>query len=200
MKILISLSISVIIHVIGLFYLKDDNLIKKKFLKNNEITIKLINNEMKNNPPTIKNSEPVAPKRINKKKISLQDLSYKNNIVPKLIKNNILHNKKENNFTDFNTIKFKYYSFFNRIQKRLYTNWFPNNYNLKTNLTTEVYVVLNNIGELISIKIKKSSNNIIFDDIAIEAFKKSAPYPNPPKDLIENNVISFEWFFIYRYN
>ena len=45
----------------------------------------------------------------------------------------------------------------------------------------------------------QSSGVDFLDDEAIDAFKKAAPFPNPPKDLVESDgQIHFNFAFIFE--
>ena len=99
---------------------------------------------------------------------------------------------------EFNTIRYKYYSFFSRIQNRLANNWRPEGIRSYKTLITEVVVTIDRKGYVTNIKLRKSSGNNYLDNSALEAFKKAMPFTNPPRDLIAKGNFSFEWKFIMR--
>lgn len=89
-----------------------------------------------------------------------------------------------------------------RMRERLAQRW-----NWKKSLTANMYnyqqisvqvaVVLNSEGQLEDIRVIKSSFFESFDDVAIEAFKKAEPFPNPPQSLIQDdNRVYLPWEFL----
>ena len=102
--------------------------------------------------------------------------------------------------TLLNTNEFQYYSYFSRMKERLYWEWVrnlrePTNFVsfqiLKTKqptlFSTSIYVYLSNTGEIQDIRVEKSSGVEDIDTIALHAFLSAAPFPNPPKQLIEED-------------
>ncbi len=62
---------------------------------------------------------------------------------------------------------------------------------------TKLVIVLNNKGDLVKIQVMDRSGLRDLDDAAIEAFKAAAPFPNPPKGMVEKDgKIRIKWDFI----
>jgi len=115
---------------------------------------------------------------------------------PQKIGNQIFDNDKE-----------LYASFFDRVYEQLDSVWRMSARSLivaffkKTGINihnkyTQVLVTLNANGDLLNITIQTESGNIELDRIALAAFKEAGRFPNPPKDLVKNGVIVFDWVFL----
>ncbi|MFP5519318.1 MAG: TonB family protein [Bdellovibrionia bacterium] len=113
--------------------------------------------------------------------------------------------------TLLNTREFKYYSYYNRIRKQLSQHWEGE---VRARLSklfkegrapaatnqdriTKVIVVLNQAGTLVKVQILSDSGVRDLDEAAIEAFRAAAPFPNPPKGLIESDgTVKIRWDFV----
>jgi TonB family protein len=104
-------------------------------------------------------------------------------------------------------VKFKYASFFERIRAALQGPWSSKvrelikEYYKKTGRPYQqqrvrVFIELDALGNLINCKVIGPSFSTQFDSIALNAFKEVSPFPNPPKDLIINGRVTFDWEFI----
>lgn len=114
-------------------------------------------------------------------------------------------------FTQLNTQEFKYFGFYNRIKLQLEQFW-GKSINEKAralyrsgrrmpasdNMITSVTVVLNELGQIVSIKIDGSSGVRELDHAAVESFKKAGPFPNPPKGLVVDGRAIIQWGFVVR--
>ena len=139
-----------------------------------------------------------------KKQLSFKDLALNEGIIPKVNKNK--EEKKVSDYTpntetgdvvEFNTIRYKYYSFFKRIKDKLSDNWRPQYPEFRNQtLTTSVHITIDKKGYITALRINNSSGNQFYDKLAMEALAKSMPFNNPPKDLIASGSFSFEWKFI----
>ena len=103
--------------------------------------------------------------------------------------------------TLLNTKEFTYYSYFSRMKEQLYWRWtqyfktelypFLIKLNTKKNtqklFSTSLYVHLSPQGEIQDIRIVQSSGAEDIDSAALHAFLSAAPFPNPPKELIEED-------------
>ncbi len=112
--------------------------------------------------------------------------------------------------TLLSTREFIYYSYYNRIKESLRQHWEPNvrekvkiiyrkgrNIASAKDRVTQVLVVLNNQGELIRVEVIGHSGVESLDAAAIEAFTNAAPFPNPPKGMIEKDgTIKIRWDFV----
>lgn len=110
--------------------------------------------------------------------------------------------------------EFVYYSYYMRIKQQIRQYWGPTvNEKVKmiyrqgrsiasnTDRMTEVIVILNSIGELEGVQIVGESGVKDLDDAAVEAFRAAAPFPNPPKGIVEKDGrIRIRWNFILEAN
>jgi TonB family protein len=114
--------------------------------------------------------------------------------------------------TALNTKEFVFYSYFQRIRQRLDRAWVPI---LREKLiayhragrhlagdmdhTTRVLVILNSHGEITRVQLIGESGTNDLDDAAIAAFNRAGPFPNPPKEMVDNNnEIKIPWDFILK--
>jgi TonB family protein len=111
--------------------------------------------------------------------------------------------------TQLNTREFLYYTYFNRIRKKLRQSWEPmvqekvrslanRGRDIASNSTavTRLVITLDAQGTLTRVQVQTTSGLQDLDEAAIEALKSSAPFPNPPKDLIVDGFILINWDFI----
>jgi TonB family protein len=111
--------------------------------------------------------------------------------------------------TALNSKKWKHAPFFNRVKRSVANEWHPevvyvrhdpsgNVYGVKDRVTV-LRVHLNPDGKLAAWTVLQSSGVDFLDDEAIDAFRKAAPFPNPPKDLVEvDGQIHFNFAFIFE--
>jgi TonB family protein len=104
-------------------------------------------------------------------------------------------------------VKFKYASFFERIRTALQGPWSSKvrelikDYYKRTGRPYQqqrvrVFIELDALGNLINCKVIGPSFSTQFDSIALSAFMEVSPFQNPPKDLIINGRVAFDWEFI----
>jgi TonB family protein len=112
--------------------------------------------------------------------------------------------------TLLNTREFKYYTYYNRIRKQLSQYWEPKvrekvttmfqqgrKIAAATDRTTKLLIVLNEKGTLVTVQVLSDSGIRDLDDAAIEAFRAAAPFPNPPKGIIETDgTVKIRWDFV----
>ncbi len=112
--------------------------------------------------------------------------------------------------TMLSTREFVYYSYYQRIKQQIRQYWGPTvqekvkiiyrkgrTIASATDRVTQVIVTLDKNGELESVEVIGESGVKDFDDAAIEAFKSAAPFPNPPKGIVEKDGrIRIRWDFI----
>lgn len=106
--------------------------------------------------------------------------------------------------------EFVYYSYYSRIKERLRMFWEPK---IKEKITrifmsgrhiasaeeriTRLVITLDNTGKLIRVQVMSESGLKDLDDAAVEAFQAAAPFPNPPKGIIDpDGTIKIRWDFI----
>ncbi len=106
--------------------------------------------------------------------------------------------------------EFVYYSYYNRIKERLRLFWEPK---IKEKVNrifasgrhiasdeekiTKLIITLDSTGKLVKVQVLGASGVQDLDDAAIEAFQSAAPFPNPPKGIVESDgTIKIRWDFI----
>lgn len=116
----------------------------------------------------------------------------------------------EDLITKLNTREYKYYGFYHRIKTQLNQWWQPKvrekvtrmvrqgrTIASDTNKTTKLVIVLNDIGNLVKVQVLGESGVRDLDDAAVEAFRQAAPFPNPPKGIIEaDGTVKIRWDFV----
>lgn len=110
--------------------------------------------------------------------------------------------------TILNSQEFKYFSYYDRIKEQITETWRPLVRKaiklVKSNpkkygalevryYTTKLEVKLNSKGELLEIIIAETSGQDPFDQASVQAFKKSAPFSGPPKELIKDGKFTLIW-------
>ena len=111
--------------------------------------------------------------------------------------------------TALNSKKWKHAPFFNRVKKQVADEWHPEMVYVRHDPNGNVYGVKDRVtvlrihlapdGKLGGWTVLQSSGVDFLDDEAIDAFKKAAPFPNPPKDLVEGDgQIHFNFAFIFE--
>ncbi len=124
--------------------------------------------------------------------------------------NNYLPDVEEGDGTFLNSREFKYAGFFNRIHKKVSQNWYPQNVLEARDPTGNLYgykdretiigVVLNEKGALLDARVVRQSGVYALDDEALAAFKRAAPFPNPPAALLDGHGrIEFNFGFHIEY-
>ncbi len=92
--------------------------------------------------------------------------------------------------TLLNTKEFAYSSFYVRMKRQIEMNWSPQRLQLsalagRDQWTTVIQFTLTKYGDLANMRMLRSSGNMFLDQEALKAIKASAPFLNPPTDLIE---------------
>ncbi len=112
--------------------------------------------------------------------------------------------------TMLSTREFVYFSYYNRIKDKLRQYWEPK---IKEKVTrifrqgrtiasdadkiTKVIIILDEKGILQNVQVVGESGVTDLDDAAVEAFRAAAPFPNPPKGIVEQDgLIRIRWDFI----
>ena len=116
---------------------------------------------------------------------------------------------KEGDTNLLNTRKFRYWDFFQRVRKRVRTEWNPagawrsrdptgKRYGVRDRLTV-VRVRLQPNGSLKDIRVHKRSGLGFLDEEARRAFVAAGPYPNPPRGLVNGSgVVEFKFGFMFE--
>jgi len=110
-----------------------------------------------------------------------------------------------------NAREFKYYSYYSRIRRQLSQHWQSKVSEKMSKLfkegrspaaagqdrITKVVVVLNAAGSLVGVQVLSDSGVRDLDEAAVEAFRAAAPFPNPPKGIVEEDgTVKIRWDFI----
>lgn len=113
--------------------------------------------------------------------------------------------------TLLNTREFKYYSYYNRIRRQLAQHWegrvrekLSKMFNegrapaaVNSDKITKLMIILNSAGTLVKVQVLSDSGFSDLDDAAIEAFRAAAPFPNPPKGIVEDDgTVKIRWDFV----
>lgn len=124
--------------------------------------------------------------------------------------NDHLDGVNEDLITKLNTKEYKYYGFYHRIKLQLNQWWQPKvrekvtrmvrqgrTIASDTNKVTRLVIILNDSGNLVKVQVLGESGVRDLDDAAVEAFRQAAPFPNPPKGIIENDgTVKIRWDFV----
>lgn len=116
--------------------------------------------------------------------------------------------------TILNTREFIYYSYFARIKSKIRQHWGNKVRNKVERMVrrgrqiasdqdriTKIIIILDDKGYLVTVKVVGRSGIKDLDDAAIEAFRAAAPFPNPPKGMIETDgKVRINWDFILEAN
>lgn len=110
-----------------------------------------------------------------------------------------------------NAREFKYYSYYNRIRRQLAQHWEGR---VREKLTkmfkegrspastgedriTKLMITLNDQGTLVRVQVMSDSGIHDLDDAAVEAFRAAAPFPNPPKGIVDSDgTVKIRWDFV----
>jgi len=112
--------------------------------------------------------------------------------------------------TLLSTREFVYYSYYARIKEAIRQHWEPNvrekvkiiyrqgrSIASAKDRVTQVLVTLNANGDLLKVEVLTQSGVEQLDSAAVEAFKAAAPFPNPPKGMVEaDGTIKIRWDFV----
>ncbi|MBL7543062.1 MAG: TonB family protein [Bdellovibrionaceae bacterium] len=112
--------------------------------------------------------------------------------------------------TILSTKEFKYYTYFNRIRKQLSEHWEPKVRDKLTKMfrqgrtiasnqdrTTKLLIILDQKGVLVNVQLVSDSGVKDLDEAAMESFRSAAPFPNPPKGIVDpDGTVKIRWDFI----
>lgn len=112
--------------------------------------------------------------------------------------------------TLLSTREFVYYAYYARIKEALRQHWEPNvrekvkiiyrqgrTIASANDRVTQVMVTLNKNGELIKVEVLTQSGVESLDGAAVDAFREAAPFPNPPKGMVEaDGTVKIRWDFV----
>lgn len=112
--------------------------------------------------------------------------------------------------TQLNTKEYKYYGYYSRIRKQLSQYWEPKvreklsvmfrqgrTIATATDRITKLLIILNPAGTLVNVQMLSESGVQDLDEAAVEAFRSAAPFPNPPKGIVDpDGTVKIRWDFI----
>jgi protein TonB len=112
--------------------------------------------------------------------------------------------------TLLSTQEFVYYTYYNRIRSQLSQYWEPKIKDKIMNLfkkgrhisstadrITKVLIYLDVNGTLVKVQVMSESGISDLDEVAVEAFRLAAPFPHPPKGIVDvDGMIKIRWDFI----
>lgn len=123
-----------------------------------------------------------------------------------------LEDVEEGDRTALNAVEWRHAPFFNRVQTQVEQFWRPGDEYAEHDPTGHIYgyrdretilkVVLNRDGTLRSTYVIEESGAGFLDDEAREAIEQAAPFPRPPRGLIdpETQIVSFRFSFTVQVN
>jgi len=125
--------------------------------------------------------------------------------------NDHLEGIDEGEGTYLNTREWKYAGFFNRVKQSVGEHWDPGSAMRRRDPSGDMYgwrdrrtilaVTLDKAGSLSDLSVEKSSGVDFLDDEAVQAFKRSQPFPNPPPALLDpDGQIKFSFGFYLQMN
>lgn len=124
--------------------------------------------------------------------------------------NDYIKDVNRGNETLLNSREFKYYTYYARIRRQLSQHWepkvkvklsklFKTGRNIASNQDhiTKLLIILNEKGVLVKVQVLSASGVRDLDDAAMEAFHSAAPFPNPPRGIVETDgTIKIRWDFV----
>ncbi len=119
---------------------------------------------------------------------------------------------EEGETTALNTKEFVYFSYYKRIREQLDQAWRPllreslfkifrsgRRLSSESEMTTKTLVTLDKSGEIVKVQVLEESGVRDLDSVAVDAFNKAGPFPNPPTGLVNaSGQITIRWDFILR--
>ncbi len=123
----------------------------------------------------------------------------------------ILDDLKVADFTEVNTIKYKFHGYFKRLKSTLEVHWgsslrekakilFYKNIRIPASedYLTKLRIIMDSFGAIEQVSVVTKSGVTALDQAAVEAFNKAGPFPNPPAGLVKNDKVKIEWGFIVK--
>lgn len=109
--------------------------------------------------------------------------------------------------TRLNTKEYRYFGYYSRIKSQLNHWWVPKVQQKFTkmlrqgrtiasqdNKVTKLVIILDDAGKLVKVQVMGESGIKDLDDAAIEAFRSAAPFPNPPKGMVDKDgLVKIRW-------
>jgi protein TonB len=112
--------------------------------------------------------------------------------------------------TLLSTKEFVYYTYFSRIRNQLNQHWGPKvrervqklyqqgrSIASSDNKVTKLLITLDQKGHIYRVQVIGNSGIRDLDEAAVDAFRAAAPFPNPPRGMVdEDGYIKIRWDFI----
>ncbi|MEZ4751771.1 MAG: energy transducer TonB [Bdellovibrionota bacterium] len=143
--------------------------------------------------------------------LSLKDLSVGGDGGLTSATDDYLQEVIEGDRTVLSTREFRYFSYYHRIkellrqywkptvERKLSMHWAKGGTIRSEEMTTQLLILLNTKGEIAKISRVGSSGITDVDAAAVEAFHKAAPFPNPPRGIIDSDgFVRIRWDFILK--
>lgn len=144
---------------------------------------------------------------INKREILEQKQQLGSRAIEASTTNDNLAKIEDDLMTRLNTKEYKYFGYYSRIKKQLNQWWVPKVQQKFTkmlsqgrtiaseeNKVTKLVIILNDSGQLVTVQVLAESGIRDLDDAAIEAFRSAAPFPNPPKGMVDSDgTVKIRW-------
>ncbi|MEK6627830.1 MAG: energy transducer TonB [Bdellovibrionota bacterium] len=137
---------------------------------------------------------------INKKEVAQQKQQTGRRANDASTTNDYLAKIEDDLMTRLNTKEYKYFGYYSRIKNQLNQWWVPKvqqkfakmlsqgrTIASEENKITKLVIILNNSGHLVAVQVLAESGVRDLDDAAIEAFRSAAPFPNPPKGMVDSD-------------
>ncbi|MBY0372151.1 TonB family protein [bacterium] len=147
----------------------------------------------------------------NWKTLSMKDLGLTGDGGALAATDDHLNDVRTGDKTLLSTREFKFYSYYNRIKETLRQYWKPNverklamlwskgTAMKDAELTTQLLVLLDERGTVTKISRLGTSGFEDLDSAATDAFYQAAPFPNPPKGMVDaDGLVRIRWDFILR--
>ncbi len=164
--------------------------------------------ELPEGPESKDAPETSAQKRVTMKDLQLSDRELASAMGTRA--NDYLKDVEKGGQTLLNTRRWRFATFFNRVKRQVAENWHPdrvyrrrdprgNVYGFRDRLTI-LRIHLSPKGKLKDLHLVKPCGVGFLDDEAMAAFRAAAPFPNPPKGLVdkESGLISFRFGFLFE--
>lgn len=144
---------------------------------------------------------------MNKKEEKKQQARAGNNSDKGSTTNDNLEKIESDLMTRLNTKEYRYFGYYSRIKSQLNQWWVPKVQQKFTkmlrqgrtiasedNKITKLVIILDDAGKLVKVQVMAESGIKDLDDAAIEAFRSAAPFPNPPKGMVDKDgLVKIRW-------
>lgn len=119
---------------------------------------------------------------------------------------------EEGSFTALNTDQFEFYSFYQRSNEQIRNRWVSlvreyldqlaardMEILARQNRVTKLEIMLTPSGEFARSVIHNSSGDRGVDQAAVEAFRRAAPFPNPPSEMVKDDGLIHLYYVFTLY-